>query len=145
MRVIAAKIGRRLSVMAMLVPLSAGAGLRIRRIWRGGTSVHRSHGLDRLDWPYRSRKDSPQQLNQTRLVSTDRSKCQKQSLELPGRRLSQTAIGRHTAHCSERIELRMAALGFGWADVTATQVYTIFDIIRSSPTRSSAAQPPRAV
>jgi hypothetical protein len=22
----------------------------------------------------------------------------------------------------------MAALGFGWADVTATQVYTIFDI-----------------
>ena len=23
---------------------------------------------------------------------------------------------------------RMAALGFGWADVTATQVYTIFDI-----------------
>jgi hypothetical protein len=26
------------------------------------------------------------------------------------------------------MELRMAALGFGWADVTATQVYTIFDI-----------------
>ena len=26
------------------------------------------------------------------------------------------------------LEQRMAALGFGWADVTATQVYTIFDI-----------------
>jgi hypothetical protein len=26
------------------------------------------------------------------------------------------------------MELRIAALGFGWADVTATQVYTIFDI-----------------
>jgi hypothetical protein len=26
------------------------------------------------------------------------------------------------------MELRMAALGFGWADVTATQVYTIFNI-----------------
>ena len=26
------------------------------------------------------------------------------------------------------MERRMAALGFGWADVTATQVYTIFDI-----------------
>ena len=26
------------------------------------------------------------------------------------------------------MELRMAALGFGWADVTATQVCTIFDI-----------------
>jgi hypothetical protein len=26
------------------------------------------------------------------------------------------------------MEMRMAALGFGWADVTATQVYTIFDI-----------------
>ena len=26
------------------------------------------------------------------------------------------------------MELRMAALGFGWADVTATQVYTIFEI-----------------
>ena len=26
------------------------------------------------------------------------------------------------------MELRMAALGFGWADVTATQVYTICDI-----------------
>jgi hypothetical protein len=26
------------------------------------------------------------------------------------------------------MELRMAALGFGWAGVTATQVYTIFDI-----------------
>ena len=26
------------------------------------------------------------------------------------------------------MEQRMAALGFGWADVTATQVYTIFDI-----------------
>jgi hypothetical protein len=30
-------------------------------------------------------------------------------------------------HCRPE-ELRMAALGFGWADVTATQVYTIFDI-----------------
>jgi hypothetical protein len=26
------------------------------------------------------------------------------------------------------MEQRMAALGFGWADVTATQVYTVFDI-----------------
>ena len=26
------------------------------------------------------------------------------------------------------MEQRMAALGFGWADATATQVYTIFDI-----------------
>ena len=26
------------------------------------------------------------------------------------------------------MELRMAALGFGWAEVTATQVYTIFNI-----------------
>ena len=26
------------------------------------------------------------------------------------------------------MEQRMTALGFGWADVTATQVYTIFDI-----------------
>ena len=26
------------------------------------------------------------------------------------------------------MERRMAALGFGWADVTATQVYTIFNI-----------------
>jgi hypothetical protein len=26
------------------------------------------------------------------------------------------------------MELRTAALGFGWADMTATQVYTIFDI-----------------
>jgi hypothetical protein len=26
------------------------------------------------------------------------------------------------------MERRIAALGFGWADVTATQVYTIFDI-----------------
>jgi len=26
------------------------------------------------------------------------------------------------------MEQRMAALGFGWADVTATQVYTIFEI-----------------
>jgi hypothetical protein len=26
------------------------------------------------------------------------------------------------------MELRVAALGFGWTDVTATQVYTIFDI-----------------
>jgi hypothetical protein len=36
------------------------------------------------------------------------------------------------------MELRMAALGFGWADVTATQVYTIFDI--HPPVR-----PPRTV
>jgi hypothetical protein len=26
------------------------------------------------------------------------------------------------------MEQRITALGFGWADVTATQVYTIFDI-----------------
>jgi hypothetical protein len=26
------------------------------------------------------------------------------------------------------MEQRMAGLGFGWADVTATQVYTVFDI-----------------
>jgi hypothetical protein len=26
------------------------------------------------------------------------------------------------------MEQRMAALGFGWADVTATQAYTVFDI-----------------
>ena len=26
------------------------------------------------------------------------------------------------------MERRMAALGFGWANVTATQVYTVFDI-----------------
>src|SRR5205814_1313754 len=26
------------------------------------------------------------------------------------------------------MEQRMAALGFGWTDVTATQVYTVFDI-----------------
>jgi hypothetical protein len=26
------------------------------------------------------------------------------------------------------MEQRMAALGFGWAEVTATQVYTVFDI-----------------
>ena len=26
------------------------------------------------------------------------------------------------------MERRMAALGFGWADVTATQVYTVYDI-----------------
>jgi hypothetical protein len=42
-------------------------------------------GLDPLDWRchicVNSLKDSLQQLNQARLVSTDRSKCQKQSLE----------------------------------------------------------------
>ena len=32
------------------------------------------------------------------------------------------------------MELRMTALGFGWADVTATQVYTIFDIHPLLPT-----------
>jgi hypothetical protein len=26
------------------------------------------------------------------------------------------------------MERRMAALGFGWADVTATQLYTVYDI-----------------
>ena len=26
------------------------------------------------------------------------------------------------------MERRMTALGFGWADVTATQVYTVYDI-----------------
>jgi hypothetical protein len=29
---------------------------------------------------------------------------------------------------TSRLRLRMAALGFGWADVAATQVYTIFNI-----------------
>jgi hypothetical protein len=32
------------------------------------------------------------------------------------------------ANATGAMELRMAALGFGWAGVTATQVYTIFDI-----------------
>ena len=38
------------------------------------------------------------------------------------------------------MEQRMAALGFGWADVTATQVYTIFD--SSAPGRRD--HPPRS-
>jgi len=46
----------------------------------------------------------------------------------PGRRLSQTADWTPHSPLLGAIELRMAALGFGWADVTATQVYTIFDI-----------------
>src|ERR1700730_16767396 len=46
----------------------------------------------------------------------------------PGRRLSQTADWTPHSPLLGAMELRMAALGFGWADVTATQVYTIFDI-----------------
>jgi hypothetical protein len=38
-----------------------------------------------------------------------------------------------------------AALGFGWADVTVTQVYTILTSIHSLPTSSSAAELSRAV
>jgi hypothetical protein len=39
------------------------------------------------------------------------------------------------------MEQRMAALGFGWADVTATQVYTVFDILgEESNCRPSARQ-----
>src|SRR5262249_8454732 len=40
----------------------------------------------------------------------------------------------HPRRCTRKrlvlraMEQRMAALGFGWADVTATQVYTIFEI-----------------
>jgi hypothetical protein len=45
----------------------------------------------------------------------------------PGRRLSQTADRMPHSPLLGATELRMAALGFGWADVTATQVYTIFD------------------
>ena len=48
--------------------------------------------------------------------------------QTPGRRLSQTADWMPHSPLLGAIELRMAALGFGWADVTATQVYTIFDI-----------------
>ena len=36
------------------------------------------------------------------------------------------------------MEPRMAALGFGWADVTATQVYTIFDILADEFVRRGA-------
>ena len=43
------------------------------------------------------------------------------------------------------MEQRMAALGFGWADVTAAQVYTIFDIRLLMADSSSAAEPSRAV
>jgi hypothetical protein len=43
------------------------------------------------------------------------------------------------------MELRMAALGFGWADVTATQVYTIFDIHPLLADELSAAEPSREV
>jgi hypothetical protein len=35
---------------------------------------------------------------------------------------------RRAAPLHGAMEQRMAALGFGWADVTATQVYTIFDL-----------------
>src|SRR6516164_4749499 len=43
------------------------------------------------------------------------------------------------------MEQRMTALGFSWADVTATQVYTIFEIHPAWPTSSSAGEPCRAV
>ena len=38
------------------------------------------------------------------------------------------------------MEQRMTALGFGWADVTATQIYTIFNIHPLLPQRD---RPPR--
>jgi len=93
--------------MAMLVPLSAGAGpentTNMERVHHACTAIM---GRDPLDWRYHicvsSLKDSLQQLNQTRLVSTDRSKCQKQSLELRDAGFRRLRIGRHTAHCSER-------------------------------------------
>jgi hypothetical protein len=103
MRVIAARLAGVFSVMAMLVPLSARAGLEnTTNMARGHHACTAIMGLDRLDWPYRSLKDSLQQLNQTRLVSTDRSKCQKQSLEPRDAGFRRLRIGRHKAHCSER-------------------------------------------
>jgi hypothetical protein len=41
---------------------------------------------------------------------------------------SPDAIREKARFVLEAMEQRMAALGFGWADVTATQVYTIFNI-----------------
>ena len=94
------------------------------RVYHACTAIM---GLDPLDWRYHicvsSLKDSLQQLNQARLVSTDRSKCQKRSLEP-----RDAADWMPHTPLLGAIELRIAALGFGWADVTATQVYTIFDI-----------------
>jgi hypothetical protein len=43
------------------------------------------------------------------------------------------------------MERRIAALGFGWADVTATQVYTIFDIHPLLADEFVRRQPCRAV
>jgi len=93
--------------MAMLVPLSAGPGpentTNMARVHHAYTAIM---GLDPLDWRYHicvsSLKDSLQQLNQARLVSTDRSKCQKQSLEPRDAGFRRLRIGRHTVHCSER-------------------------------------------
>ena len=93
--------------MAMLVPLSAGAGpentTSMARVHHACTAIM---GLDPLDWRYHicvsGLKDSLQQLNQARLVSTDRSKCQKQSLEPRDAGFRILRVGRHTVHCSER-------------------------------------------
>jgi hypothetical protein len=45
----------------------------------------------------------------------------------------------------EAIEQRMAALGFGWADVAATRLTLSLTSIRSWPTSSSAGEPSRGV
>ena len=37
-------------------------------------------------------------------------------------------MGEKASFVLGEMERRMAALGFGWADVTATQVYTVYDI-----------------
>ena len=74
--------------MAMLVPLSAGAGpentTNMARVHHACAAIM---GLDPLDWRYHicvsSLKDSLQQLNRARLVSTDRSTCAKERLK-PG-------------------------------------------------------------
>src|SRR5467141_138768 len=96
--------------MAMLVPLSAGAGpentTSLARVHHACTAIM---GLDPLDWRYHicvsSLKDSLQQLNQARLVSTDRSKCQKQSLEPRGGCPADDLVGEERMDVKDRIDL----------------------------------------
>ncbi len=41
---------------------------------------------------------------------------------------SPDALREKAVHVLDEMERRMAALGFGWADTTATQVYTVHDL-----------------
>ena len=61
MRLIAAKIGRRLFCHGHVSPATAGAGLEnTTNMARGHHACTAIMGLDRLDWLYRSLKDSLQ-------------------------------------------------------------------------------------